>query len=360
MAQKKIPYMQLRGGSSKAVFFNSADLPKEISKRDEIIMATMEGVGKGDPRQIDGLGGADSLTSKVGIVGLSEREGVDLEFLFLQVVLGQGVITDGQNCGNILSAVVPFAIENEMIDTFHNWTNVMVYMQNSNSLCEVIVQTPNWEIIYKGDIKIDGVPGTGSPIFCNYLEIEGANCGALLPTGNAIDIINGIEVTCVDNGMPVVLLRSNDMGITGYETKKVLDDNEVLKEKLEKIRLAVGPMMNLGDVSKKTVPKMTLISSSKNGNLINTRTFIPHVCHTAIGVLGAVSVATGCLIDGSIADGISLPNENLSDPMIIDHPSGNLTVKFEVEKINSKIVFKKSGVIRTARPISKGVVYLPE
>lgn len=357
--QKSIPYAQLRGGSSKGVYLNAADLPKEETERNKIILAIMEGVGQGDPRQIDGLGGADSLTAKVAVVAPSEQEGVDLDYLFIQVVIGKGQLATVQNCGNILAGVLPYAIETGMFPAQNGQTTAVIRMVNSNSLCEVTVESPNGQINYKGDAKVDGVPGTAAPIICNYLDVAGKNCGSLLPTGNVVDIVNGVEVTCVDNGMPVVLLRATDLGISGYETKAELDADEDLKNDLESIRLQVGPKMNLGDVTSKTVPKMCLISPSKNGGVVNTRTFIPHVCHAAIGVLGAVSAATGAVFPGSVGEGIAHKSNDLNSPMSIEHPSGEFTVNLTVAEKNGALLFNKSGVIRTARLISIGKVFIP-
>lgn len=357
--QQSIPYAQLRGGSSKGVYLNAKDLPKEEGKRNKIILAIMEGVGQGDRRQIDGLGGADSLTAKVAVVSPSEIIGVDLDYLFVQVVIGKGHLATVQNCGNILAGVLPFAIETGMFPAKVGQTTAVIRMVNSDSLCEVSVETPNGAINYKGDAKVDGVPGTAAPIICNYLEVAGKNCGHLLPTRNVIDVIDGVEVTCVDNGMPVVLLRATDLGISGYETKAELDADEALKKDLESIRLQVGSKMNLGDVTNKTVPKMCLISPAKNGGLINTRTFIPHVCHAAIGVLGAVSAATGAILPNSVGAGIINPLMDYNESMSIEHPSGEFTVNLTIEERNEELVFKKSGVIRTARMISMGKVFIP-
>jgi len=357
--QQSIPYAQLRGGSSKGVYLNAKDLPKEEKERNKVILAIMEGVGQGDPRQIDGLGGADSLTAKVAVVSPSEREGADLNYLFIQVVIGKGQLATVQNCGNILAGVLPFAVETGMFSAQEGHTTAVIRMMNSDSLCEVSIETPNGQVNYKGETKVDGVLGTAAPIICNYLEVAGKNCGSLLPTGNVIDIVDGIEVTCVDNGMPVVVLRATDLGISGYETKAELDADEDLKKDLESIRLQVGPKMNLGDVTNKTVPKMCLISPPKNGGVVNTRTFIPHVCHAAIGVLGAVSAATGAIYPGSVGEGITQKPANLNSPMSIEHPSGEFTVNLTVEEHNSQMSFKKSGVIRTARLISMGRVFIP-
>lgn len=357
--QTSIPFAQVRGGSSKGVFFNAKDLPQNEVERDKVILAAMEGVGPGDLRQIDGLGGADSLTAKVGIVSPPTKAAADLDYLFMQVVIGEGRLSTSQNCGNILAGVLPYAIETGIIQTTHPTTTATIHMLNSGGLCEVTVQTPNGQLIYEGDAKVDGVPGTGAPIICNYLGIAGANTGALLPTGNVIDIIDGIKVSCVDNGMPVVNIRAADLGITGYESKAELDANEQLKKRLESIRLQVGPMMNLGDVSKKTVPKMTLLSPPRNGGLVNTRTFIPHVCHAAIGVLGAVSAATGCIISGSVAEGIAnIPDDYTA--LSVEHPSGQFAVSLTIYFQNDQINITKSGTVRTARIISRGEVFIPK
>jgi len=355
----KIPFMQIRGGSSKGVFFNAADLPKEETERDKVILGAMEGVGPGDLRQIDGLGGADSLTAKVGIVSPSNRKDADIDYLFLQVVMGKGILSTSQNCGNILAGVLPYAIECGLIEAEEGKTTATIHMLNSGGLCEVTVLTPNKDIQVAGDATVDGVPGRGAPIICNYLDIAGANCGALLPTGNVIDVVDGIELTCVDNGMPVVNIRAKDLGLTGYESKSELDANESLKAKLESIRQQIGPKMNLGDVSNKTVPKMSIISPPQSGGLVNTRTFIPHVCHAAIGVLGAVSAATGCLIKGSVADGIaSVPKDYSS--LKVEHPSGQFTVSLTADEKDGELKVSKSGTVRTARIISKGEVYIPK
>ncbi|MFK7980360.1 MAG: PrpF domain-containing protein, partial [Saprospiraceae bacterium] len=257
-----------------------------------------------------------------------------------------------------LSGVLPYAIESGLIKATHPTTTATIHMLNSGGLCEVTVQTPNGKLTHKGNAKVDGVLGTGAPIICNYLDIAGANCGALLPTGKAIDIIDGIEVSCVDNGMPVVNIRATDLGISGYESKAELDADEDLKKDLESIRIQAGRLMNLGDVSQKTVPKMSLISPPKNGGLVNTRTFIPHVCHAAIGVLGAVSAATGCLIPGSVAEVFANVPDDFS-ALSVEHPSGQFSVSLEAEFHGKELVIGKSGTLRTARIISKGEVYIP-
>ena len=358
MAQRSIPFMQFRGGSSKGLFFKASDLPEDPTERNRLVLQAMEGVGTGDTRQIDGLGGATSLTSKVAVVSRAKNSNADLDYLFLQVVVGAGEVSSSQNCGNILAAVLPFAIECGLFTATNPTTTARINMVNTSSICEVTVETPGGIMNYAGSARVDGVPGTAAPVICNYLDIEGATCGTLLPTGRSSDVVEGTEITCIDNGMPEVIIRAKDLGITGYESPSELEANGALRKKLEQIRLAVGPLMNLGDVSKKTIPKMCIISPPINGGMISTRTFIPHVVHDAIGVLGAVTTATACLLPGSVAEGIAIVKGD-TNSYSVEHPSGEFTVKLEHWVENGKIKIGRSGVIRTARLLAKGEVMLP-
>lgn len=351
--EKSIPYMMIRGGSSKGIFFKKDDLPSNEKSKNQIILDI---VGR-DKRQIDGLGGANPLTSKVAIVNPSTNKNADVDFLFVQVVVGENRVDTSPNCGNILSGVGIFAIESGMVKPKNGTTSIKVNMLNSNKICELIMQTPNKKLTFKGESKIDGVLGTSAPIICNYMDIEGSICGALFPTGKKQDIVDGVNITCIDNGMPVVVIDAKELNISGYESCEELIANEELKKRVESIRLKAGFMMNLGDVKDKVIPKMSLISPPKNGGSINTRTFIPHNCHAAIGVLGAVSVASSCLFKECVTDGIAQIN---SDQISVEHPSGEFQVKLTTDTKNSEITIKKAGLLRTARLISKGEAYLYE
>jgi 4-oxalomesaconate tautomerase len=354
----KIPYAQIRGGSSKGLYFRADDLPNNECERNRYLLLAMEGTSEGDPRQIDGLGGANSLTSKIAIISPSTNPTWDLDYFFVQVVVGKGKVSTTQTCGNILAGVLPFAIESGMIKADSPTTSARINIVNTGGICECVVQTPNGKIEYSGKTKIDGVIGTAAPIICNYLDTAGATCGSMLPTGNNIDIFDGIETTCIDNGMPLVIMRAIDFGLSGNESKEDLDANEDLKKKIENIRLQAGFRMNLGDVSEQTIPKMCLISLAQNGGTINTRMFIPHLIHEAIGVLAAVSVATACIIPNTVVERIanlSLENSSLS----IEHPSGEFIVNLEYELVNNQLIIRKSGVVRTARLLSKGEVFIP-
>jgi 4-oxalomesaconate tautomerase len=356
--QKSIPYMQFRGGSSKGLFFLSKDLPEDLEAIKRTVLLAMEGTTEGDPRQIDGLGGAHSLTSKAAVVGPSTHPDADVDYFFLQVVVGKGQVSTGQTCGNILAGVAPFAIETGLVKASDPLTRVRVNMLNTGGICEVLVETPAGRVNYAGSAKIDGVPGTSAPIICNYLDVAGSTCGALLPTGNALDEVDGYQLTCIDNGMPVVLLRAVDFGLSGYESVEELSKNLELKTKIEQIRLKVGPLMNLGEVAQKTVPKMCLIAPPLQGGVLHTRMFIPHVVHDAIGVLAAISVATAVVVPGSIAEGIArLPNLG-TQLFSIEHPSGECTVQLDYELVDGKIGVKKAGVLRTARLLSRGELFV--
>jgi len=354
--QTAIPYMQFRGGSSKGLYFLASDLPKDESLRDRVLLAIM---GGGDARQIDGLGGAHPLTSKIAIVSKSDRADIDIDYLFVQAVVGEDRVDVTPNCGNILAGTGPFAIESGMIKATGNETMVRVYMINSGNRCELLIKSPGGRVEYQGDARIDGVPGTAAPVICNYMDLAGSACGSLLPTGNIIDVVEGVEVSCVDNGMPVVVLRAEDFGISGYESCDEMNANMGLKARLEAIRLKLGPLMNLGDVKDKVVPKLSLIAPPVQGGHVCTRTFIPHVCHSSIGVLGAVSVATACIMPGSVAEGIASIPEGGRKNISVEHPSGEFSVSLDMGGTPQAPEVLKAGLLRTARLLSMGVAYVP-
>ncbi len=355
--QKSIPCTMMRGGTSKGAYFLKSDLPEDEAERDQVLLQVM---GSPDDRQIDGLGGANPLTSKVAIINKSDLPGVDIDYLFAQVVVDQPVVGYGQNCGNILSGVGQFAIEKGLIEPSDPTTEVTVLMVNSGDKAIVTVATPGGKVSYEGDAAIDGVPGTAAPVPLNFLDTAGSVCGALLPTGNSIDEVDGIKLTCIDNGMPIVVMRASDLGVEGSETVEQLEANDVLKARLESIRLQVGPMMNLGDVTDKTVPKMTLVSPPRSGGVISTRSFIPHRCHSTIGVFAAVTVATACLIPGTPAAEIAGDLSAAGTRLLIEHPSGGMEVDIEVEIDGDDINLKSSGFLRTARKLYEGAVFVSE
>ncbi len=355
--QTAIPCTAMRGGTSKGLYFLGRDLPADAATRDAVLLAAM---GSPDVRQIDGMGGAHPLTSKIAVVGPSTHPDADVDYLFLQVVVDEPRVDAQQNCGNMLAGVGPFAIERGLVKATGDLTRVRIHMLNTKSLAVAAVQTPGGVVNYQGEARIDGVPGTHAPIPIDFLDVAGSSCGALLPTGNAVDVIDGVEVTMIDNGMPVVVMRAADLGITGYETPDEMEANAELRAKVEAIRLKAGPMMNLGDVTKKTTPKMTLVAAPRNGGAVSTRTFIPHRVHEAIGVFGAVSVATACVLPASAAAPVVVidPAKGTAE-LEVEHPTGFFTVAMEVKIDNGVVKVDRSALLRTARKLMSGEVYVP-
>jgi len=343
--------MWMRGGTSKGGFFLKDDLPAENAARDAFLLRVM---GSPDPRQIDGMGGADPLTSKVAVVSKSAREGVDINYLFLQVFVEQAIVTDAQNCGNILAGIGPFAIERGLVTAQDGETRVAIFMENTAQVAVATVQTPGGKVRYDGDAAISGVPGTAAPIPLAFRDTAGSSCGALLPTGNGGDTIDGVRVTLIDNGMPCVVIAASDMGITGYEDRDTLDADAAMKAKVEAIRLKAGPLMNLGDVSEKSVPKMMLVAAPREGGAIAVRSLIPHRVHASIGVLGAVSVATACLIDGSPAAVVAQVPEGAIKTLGVEHPTGVTECVVTVDADGAPV---EAGMLRTARKLMDGEVF---
>ncbi|MBB3409006.1 4-oxalomesaconate tautomerase [Rhizobium sp. BK316] len=345
--QQGVRCMWMRGGTSKGGYFLAEDLPED---RDGFLLRVM---GSPDPRQIDGMGGADPLTSKVAVVKRSERPGVDIDYLFLQVFVDEPIVTDAQNCGNILAGVGPFAIERGLIEAEDGQTDVRIFMENTGQVATAKIATPDRRVTYAGDARIDGVPGTAAAVPINFADTAGSSCGALLPTGRAVDVIEGIACTLIDNGMPCVVMLASDLGIEGTEMPDELEADLELRAKLEAIRLKAGPMMNLGDVAKKSVPKMTMVSRPRAGGAISTRTFIPHRCHDAIGVLGAVSVATACLLPEGPAADLAIVPDGDEKLLSVEHPTGEMSV---IATVRVGVV-TDAAVLRTARKLFDGYVF---
>jgi 4-oxalomesaconate tautomerase len=322
-----------------------------------VLLAAM---GSPDARQIDGVGGADPLTSKVAIVSKSTRPNVDVDFLFAQVALDKPIVDVSPNCGNMLAGVGPFAIEKGLVAARDPVTKVAIYMVNTGNLAVATVQTPDGVVRYDGDTAISGVPGTAAAIPIDFMDTAGSVCESMLPTGRTRDSINGIEVTCIDNGMPVVVIPASALGKTGYESPKELENDAAFRKTLEALRLAAGPLMGLGDVKDKVVPKMSLIAPPRAGGHVCTRTFIPHKCHAAIGVLGAVSVATACVMPGSVAKGIAKIPDGRPIVMSVEHPSGEFTVQLEVAGEGANFSVGRSGILRTARALFEGYLLVPQ
>lgn len=355
---RALPCTLMRGGTSKGLFIAADELPADPAVRDRVLLAAM---GSPDLRQIDGVGGAHPLTSKVAVIGPASRDDADVDYLFLQVAVDRAEVSDSQNCGNMLAGVGPWAVEHGLVAVQGDTTPVRIHMVNTASVAMAHVPTPGGRVEYEGDARIDGVPGTAAPIMIDFLDVAGSSCGALFPTGSASDQVDGVDVTCIDNGMPVVLIRAGDLGKRGDEAPADLEADEALTERIERLRLTLGPRMNLGDVTRKTVPKMCLVSAPRDGGAVCTRTFIPHRVHEAIGVLGAISVATACLAPGAVtAPLVAVEASGGAQQLDIEHPTGFFTVDIEAEVRDAMVSVRRSALLRTARKLMEGHVFVPD
>jgi len=377
LASHPVPCLYMRGGTSKGPFFRESDLPSDKALRDRVLLAIM---GSPDKRQIDGLGGAHPLTSKVGIVRPSTTAGVDLDFLFAQLQPDKDTVDTTPNCGNMLAAVVPFALHSGMMKARADSTTLRVLTLNTDMQCDITVQTPMGPdgvrfVAEQGLARIDGAPGTSAPITINFLDTAGSVCSALLPTGQVKDRVRvepseksqgfapfDIEVTCIDNGMPLVMFKASDMGRSGYESAEQLNADTDLKTRIEALRLQVSVLMGLGDVSAQNYPKMTMIAAPVHGGALCTRSFIPHVCHDAIGVLAAVTVATACVLQGTVCEGLAVLPTDEHPSLSVEHPTGEFSVALQTRAaphLPGGHEVTQAALLRTARLIMRGEAMVP-
>jgi len=339
----------MRGGTSKGAYFLKTDLPDDPGQRDDLLLRIM---GSPDPRQIDGIGGADPLTSKVAVLSPSTRADADVDYLFLQVFVDQALVSGAQGCGNILAGVGPAAIERGLVSITGDETPVRIHMVNTGEVAVARIQTPAGKVSYAGTMEIAGVPGQHAPIPLLFMNTAGSMCGALLPTGQVVDVIDGVEMTLIDNGMPCVIMRASDFGLAGSESREEVEANEALKARVEVIRLKAGRMMNLGDVTNASVPKMTLVSAPSSGGAISTRSFIPHRVHASIGVFAAITVATATRLYGSPAQALAVqPSDGRYQ---IEHPTGSMEVFLDIGDDGE---LRGAGSVRTARKLFDGTVF---
>lgn len=348
--------MILRGGSSKGAYFLRGDIPEAVDERDDLLLRIL---GSPDERQIDGIGGGHPLTSKVAVVGRCPEPLADVDYLFLQVSVDEPLVSDRQNCGNLLAAVAPFAIERGLVavDPDATEATVRILMRNTDSVATATVAVADGAPIYDGDTAISGVPGTAAAVRLDFEDVAGGSTGALLPTGNVRDQVAGIDCTLIDGGMPVVVLRADAVGVSGHESCAELEANATLRSTLEDLRLQAGKLMGLGDVTETTVPKLTMVAPPRAGGNLCTRTFIPHRCHDAIGVLGAVSVAAAAMLTGSPAAELLVGAP--TDRVVLEHPSGDFeaAVTLTAGGEHDHPSLDRAGIIRTARKLMDGTVY---
>ena len=344
----------LRAGTSRGLYVEAADLPADPAARDDLLLRLM---GTPDPRQIDGLGGGTTLTSKVAVLSPSADPDVDVDYLFLQLGVDQATVSDRQNCGNILAGVGPFAVERGLVPATEDETSVRIRMVNSGSIAVATFPTPGGAVEYRGDVAIAGVPGTAAPVVLDFADTEGSATGSLLPTGSVRDTVEGIEVTCVDNGMPVVLARAESFGLTGAESHDELAADAALLARIDAFRRKAAELMGLGDVSASSVPKTVLVSAPRDGGQVGTRSFIPVQPHTSIGVLGAVSVVTGLLLPGAVGHELTADWPAGSSRVDVEHPTGHLVVDVVVDASATPPCAVRSGVVRTARKLFDGTAF---
>ena len=355
--QTRIPCVLMRGGTSRGPFFLASDLPSDPQLRADVLLAVM---GSPHEYQVDGIGGANPLTSKVAIISKSRHTEADVDYLFAQVLINERLVDTKANCGNMLVAVGPFAIEAGLVPARHPETTVRIFNVNTRALVESIVQTPNGKVTYAGDTAIDGVIGTAAPVKLNFKSAIGAVTGKLLPTGRPLDVIDGVEVSCVDVAMPMVLMPAEQLGKTGSETPAELDADKELMARMEAIRRKAGVLMGMGDVSKLVVPKLGLLASPRKGGTITSRYFVPYACHKAHAVTGAICIASACAIPGTVAERF-VPFKGAPQGVIrIEHPSGLIAVDLDVELASARPVIRRAALIRTARRLFEGQVFIPE
>ncbi|MBI2509818.1 MAG: 4-oxalomesaconate tautomerase [Betaproteobacteria bacterium] len=354
--QTKIPCVIMRGGTSRGPFFHAADLPADVAARDAVLLAVM---GSPHEYQVDGIGGAVSVTSKVAIISQSKHPGADVDYLFAQVFINEKIVDTKPNCGNMLVAVGPFALESGLVPAKSGETTVRIFNVNTQSLVESIVQTPGGKVTYSGDAAIDGVPGTAAPVKLNFKSAIGSVTRKMLPTGSPLDVIDGVEASCVDIAMPIVLMRAEAFGKTGHETAVELDADQELLHRMEAIRRKAGTLMGMGDVSKRVVPKMALLSKPRKGGAIASRYFVPETCHKTHPVTGTVCIASACAIPGTVASQIA-PLPPAPQGMIrIEHPSGMIVIDLDVDFTNQQQALRRAALVRTARRIFEGHVCVP-
>lgn len=356
--QTPIPCVVMRGGTSKGPFFLASDLPDQEGLRNKVLLSIM---GSPDRRQIDGLGGGDSLTSKVVLVSASNRPGIDVEYLFAQIGTDTEMVDTSANCGNMLAGVGPFAIEKGLVKAKSSTTTIRIFNLNTGKVMEAVVPTPDGHVTYDGEVQIDGVPGKGAGIVLNFLDAAGAKTGKLLPAGSVLDVIDDVPVSCIDYSSPIVFLSAQSVGKSGYESKQELDADRDLLRLLEKIRLQAALKMGLGNATGKVLPKIALLAPPAGKGSITSRYFVPWNCHAAHAVTGALCLAAACHIPGSVASEIAQLDPRNPSAIVIEHPSGRIEVRVKIRtgKTDGVPVIESAGIVRTARPIVSGVVYVP-
>ena len=355
MTQHPIPYIFMRGGTSRGPYFNRADLPEDLDHLAKVLLAV---IGSGHKLNIDGIGGGAAVTTKVAMLSRSNDDWADIDYFFAQVSVEERLVDFKPTCGNILSGVGPAALEMGLIAPTGDVTDIKIHAVNTGARVVAQVQTPGGKLEYSGSAEIAGVPGAAAPIALNFMGVVGSSTGALLPTGNVRDTFGGIEVTCMDVAMPLVIARAADFGLSGYETAEELDNNRDFFAKMEAIRIEAGAAMGMGDVTKSVTPKFGLLAPAKNGGTIATRYFMPWNTHPTMAVTGAQCLASCALTPGTVSDGLLDRPTTGPAEVILEHASGNIDVLVDFSTEDG-FTLKSAGLIRTARKLADGNVYVP-
>jgi len=355
MSQTAIPYLFMRGGTSRGPYFRREDLPEDLDQLAKVLIAV---TGSGHRLNIDGIGGGDAVTTKCALLSKSDRADADIDYFFAQVAVEEQLVDFKPTCGNILSGVGPAAIEMGLVTPTGDETEITIHAVNTGALVKATIATPNGQLTYDGDIEIAGVPGSSAPVKLSFMGVVGSATGAFLPTGNLRDKIDGITVTCMDVAMPVVLARAADFGLTGFETVAELDGNRTFFERFEAIRIEAGKRMGIGDCSKSVTPKFALLAAAQEGGTIATRYFMPWKTHPTMAVTGAQCIASCALTPGSVADGLLTRPDSSPAEVVLEHASGTIDVLVDFDTSDG-FALNAAGLIRTARKIAAGEVFVP-
>ncbi len=357
MSQTSIPYILMRGGTSRGPYFNRADVPQDLDQLAQVLVSV---VGSGHPLNINGIGGGNAVTTKVAMLSASDEPDIDIDYFFAQVGVENGLVDFKPTCGNILSGVASAALEMGLMPSTDPETKVRIKAVNTGAEVEAVVKTPNGVVSYEGDIAIDGVPGSAAPVMLNFMKVAGSSTGALLPTGNIQDQFDGISVTCMDVAMPMVIARAVDFGLTGHESREELDENKGFFKQMESIRRQAGQAMGLGDVSQSVTPKFGLLAEARNGGTIATRYFMPWTTHPTMAVTGSQCLASCALTPGTVADGLVDRPDQGPATVTLEHPMGSMDVLVDFEISKGEFKHKSAGLVRTCRKIAQGHVFVPK
>lgn len=356
MTQRAVPYLFLRGGTSRGPYFLRSDLPEDAETLEKVLVAI---VGSGQKLNIDGIGGGSPVTTKVAMLSRSQEAGVDVDYFFAQVSVEERTVDFKPTCGNILAGVGPAAIEMGLVEAAEGQTRVTIRLVNTGALVEAVVDTPGGRVRYDGDTAIDGVPGTATPIRLSFFDVAGTSTGAMLPTGLARETIGGIDVTLMDVAMPMAIARAADFGLTGYESPAELDADRAFHARMEAIRIEAGARMGMGDVSGSVTPKFGLLAAPRSGGAVAARYFMPRNCHPTFAVTGAQCVAAAVLMPGTVAESVAVPPAGTPALVEIEHPSGSIVVTVDYANGAEGFRVRSAGVLRTARLLASGHVYVP-